>query len=280
MRFSRPFAASAAAALLLACLPASAAIVVRVGVEELTDTATLVIRGRVLESKARWTPDHATINTYVRVAVDEVLKGSAGAEVVVTCFGGTVGEHRIPVRGVPEFRKGETVVLFLWRNRRGELLPLGLNQGKFLVEKDPATGRLIARNSLKGLALVPLRPGAKLRKRPDVLPLDTLRDRVRERLRLRNSKAGGKRPGAPEKTPAGEAGAGKREEGAPGKKDAAKPGKTESAAPGGDPAPEGTETPKGAPGGKKKDPEPAPEGKKAPPPRKPAPPPEADPEKE
>ncbi|MHC4470282.1 MAG: hypothetical protein ACYS99_04895 [Planctomycetota bacterium] len=167
---------------------ATSAIVLRVTVEDLADKATVIVSGEVIESKARWTDDHSTINTYVRIAVSNVHKGEAGAEVVVTCQGGAVGDEKVPVEGVPEFTAGEQVLVFLWKNSRGDLLPLGMNQGKFLIEKDPETGEVMARNSLKGLCFARIgssKSSGPSLKKADVLALADLERRVRDRLAKR-----------------------------------------------------------------------------------------------
>lgn len=190
MRISRFLLATLAVC--LAAGTAAGAIVLRVTVEELAEKATLVIEGEVLEAKARWSDDGSTINTYVRVRVDEVLKGQAAGEVTITCPGGAVGEDKVDAHGVPGFEVGEKVVVFLWKNKLGDLLPLGLRQGKFRLEKDPETGKTMARNSLKGLTFA-VRGEAERKKvmsrKADVLPLADLRRRVRERVVLVEKKA-------------------------------------------------------------------------------------------
>jgi hypothetical protein len=186
MRFPR-FVPISAFILFLFAGSAGATLVVRATPEDLTEKATIIVRGEVLESKSRWTDDDRTINTYVRIRVEETLKGDAGSEVVVTCPGGTVGNSKVGVHGVPKFTSGEKVVVFGWRNKHGDLLPLGLNQGKFRIETDAGTGVEMAQNSLEGLALVSSRPAKdeasrKALREPDRLPLSDLRKRIHTRL--------------------------------------------------------------------------------------------------
>jgi hypothetical protein len=176
--------------LLLVAVPAHATIVIRAGVEDLTDKATVVVRGEVTHVESLWNEAHTTIQTKARIRVAAVLKGEAGAEIVATFPGGQVGEDRMKVSGVPAFEKGEEVVIFLWKNRDGDYLPLGLNQGKFRIETDPRTGERTAKNSLKGLSFVVARdrkpstvPATEAAEpRPDAMPVATLERRIRDRL--------------------------------------------------------------------------------------------------
>jgi hypothetical protein len=170
-------------ALALLAQSAAATIVLRVTVEDLAEKATLIVSGEVTEASARWTDDRATINTYVQIRVDKVVKGQADGTVEVTCPGGAVGDKRVAVEGVPKFTVGEQVFVFLWKNKRGEMLPLGLNQGKFLIEKDPDSGELMAKNSLEGLCFARRGTiGKAASSKPDRLELADLERRVRERL--------------------------------------------------------------------------------------------------
>jgi len=182
---------------------AQAAIVLRVDVNDLTDTATVVVRGEVLDVHSKWNEDETTIHTLVTLRVDRVLKGKAGKEITITCAGGRVGEKRIPVSGVPTFVKGERAVVFLWKNGRGEFIPLGMNQGKFRIEKDAKTGSETARNSLEGLALVGAPDGRGERRRvkrtADSYGLSDLEKRVTDRVEAARKAAEAKKKKAVEK---------------------------------------------------------------------------------
>ena len=55
-------------------------------------------------------------------------------------LGGRVGHMDSHVDGVPRFRPGEEVYLFLWREREGPYGVLGWAQGTFRIEHNPHTG--------------------------------------------------------------------------------------------------------------------------------------------
>lgn len=109
----------------------------RWSLEELSQFATLVVRGEVLEVSARWDPDVEAIYTYATVAVDETWKGDlASRSVVVKLLGGRIDDLELRVTGSPELRAGEQVVLFLEvRPRDGTLYPVGLSQGVFRLDR-------------------------------------------------------------------------------------------------------------------------------------------------
>ena len=167
---------------------ANAAIVVRADVNSLTDTSTVVVRGEVLSVVTKWTDDKSAIHTLVTLRVHSVLKGQAAKEITVTCYGGEIGNTRVPVLGMPKFVKGERVVVFLWKNGHGDLIPNGFNQGKFRIEKDEKTGKETAKNSLDGLAFRPV-ADAKSRRKPlkrtvDVYALPDLEKKVKDRVEV------------------------------------------------------------------------------------------------
>lgn len=167
---------------------AQATIILRADVNDLTDTATVVVRGEVLSVESKWTEDESgkTIQTLAVLRVDRVLKGTAGKEITVTCPGGAVGRSEVRVAGTPKFKKGEKVVVFLWKNRYGDYLPLGMNQGKFRIEKDAKSGEERAKNSLEGLALVGAPDGRggqrKVKKTADNFSLPALEKRITDRV--------------------------------------------------------------------------------------------------
>ena len=119
-------------------------------VAELEAESDLVLHGRV-RAIATSRNQSGRIISRVRVEPIEVWKGTAPESgVVVTLAGGVLGTCRVVVDGQPEYRPGEEVVLFLKRNPLGEAVTVGLAQGKFEVETDPATGRPHAQNLFFG----------------------------------------------------------------------------------------------------------------------------------
>jgi hypothetical protein len=96
---------------LLAGAAAHATTLVCMTVREMTHAAELVVRARCVEGMAKW--DAGEIWTFTTFEIEEAWKGSPPRQIVVRLLGGTTAELTSSVDGVPRFRAGEEVVLFL-----------------------------------------------------------------------------------------------------------------------------------------------------------------------
>lgn len=110
------------------------AITIKMSVEELTNEATTIIRGTVLDLRSHWNKERTHIVTDVTISAQEYIKGYEGGEIIIQVPGGTVGELGEWVEDVPTFEKGQEVILFLGDNEY--FRAVGWHQGKFTVEKD------------------------------------------------------------------------------------------------------------------------------------------------
>jgi len=140
--------------LLLAGL-ASAAVVVRLPLPDLVSRSELILEGRCLSVRSERDPE-GLILTVVSVLVDRGYRGTdPGQRVEFRLPGGEVGDDGLVVPGVPTFREGEEVFLFLTPpSPRGVRLPVGLAQGKLRIVRDPGTGERRLERSLAGVDLV------------------------------------------------------------------------------------------------------------------------------
>ena len=134
--------------------PAAASVALRAEVEDLAETASVVADAVVLDHSASLDPAAGAISTSYRVRVTAALAGEVSGEIVVRVPGGRVGTVTQEMLGAPELEDGARVVLFLGPQADGARAVIGLNQGAFRVETDPATGAARCRNSLDGLSLV------------------------------------------------------------------------------------------------------------------------------
>ena len=94
---------------------ANATTLVRLPFEDLAQQSTAVARLRCLGSESRW--DGREIWTETRFEVLELDKGLLPGLVTVRMLGGRSGHLHSRVDGVPMFRSGEEVYLFLWRRQ-------------------------------------------------------------------------------------------------------------------------------------------------------------------
>ncbi len=167
------------ALLLLAALAtrAGATQVVRSTPEELARGADLVLRGRVESVRPLWNDAHTRILTEVAVSVDQSFKGRGSGLVRVVQMGGQLDGVRMTVAGALAWRPGEDVLLMLERSLPDRYRVAGFTQGKYTIERDPATGVEVARAA--GLAgAEPAGGVATQAASPARLPLDDLLARL------------------------------------------------------------------------------------------------------
>jgi hypothetical protein len=121
---------------------AGATTVVPMNLVDLSASASEVVVGKVIRSKAIPTYDKAgrvlSVSSEIRIAVDRYLKSRTGGEtgspyVTLYEYGGVVGDTTIRVSDAPEYIPGENVLLFLKASSRGLNRTLGLYQGKFSI---------------------------------------------------------------------------------------------------------------------------------------------------
>src|SRR5580698_1807744 len=113
-----------------ACCSAGAATLQQLSLDQITQSATAIVRARVTGSSASFTG--STIYTHYKLQVSEVWKGSGATEVVLP--GGVAGGYRQSFPGVPVLNTGAEYVLFLWRSGSTGITHLvGLTQGLFNV---------------------------------------------------------------------------------------------------------------------------------------------------
>jgi hypothetical protein len=100
------------------------------------------------ESHGRWAPG-GWIETVTELHIDEAIKGSvvAGETIHVTELGGVVGEIGYAVAGSPRYAPGQSVLLFLETNDRGEWVTKNMAVGKFDRVEDLRGRRLLVRDA-------------------------------------------------------------------------------------------------------------------------------------
>jgi hypothetical protein len=112
--------------------------------EELVEQAETIFLGKCVSIKSEWNEEGTRIYTYITVAPERPLKGGiVPQQVTIRQLGGEVGDIGMRVEGTSVFEEGEETLLFLERGHKGFHRVLGLNQGKFSIETDEASGRKI-----------------------------------------------------------------------------------------------------------------------------------------
>jgi hypothetical protein len=135
------FAIGLLLALFLAGLGAAAASATTMGLEQLVQASTDIVRGHVASQESRWNEANTQIVTLTTIVVNARIKGRAPATVVVEQPGGTVGNMRSDATGSARFQEGGDYVLFL---EPAKLTPsrrvvVGMIQGAYRIYRDTTT---------------------------------------------------------------------------------------------------------------------------------------------
>jgi len=151
--FARWRVAMAAAILtMLAALAVTAAAttLARMSVAQMSRAAQVIVRAQCEANATGW--DTGEIWTFTTFEVEEVWRGEASAQISVRLLGGRAGNVTSSVAGIPRFRPGEEVVLFLERTERGDFSIVSWEQGTFRIRRDIGTGGESATQDTAALA--------------------------------------------------------------------------------------------------------------------------------
>jgi hypothetical protein len=119
---------------------ANATTVIPPNFDELVSRAEVIFEGEVTGVQSQWIGEGAEhrIVTFVTFKVDEALKGNPGGSYSIRMLGGTVDGRTMEVTDAPKFKLGDHDVLFV-ENNGSQFIPLvGIQHGRFRVEKDQA----------------------------------------------------------------------------------------------------------------------------------------------
>ena len=110
--------------------------------DELVGRAEIIFEGEVTGLQSQWIGEGAKhrIVTFVTFKVDDALKGAPGTTYSMRMLGGTVDGRTMEVTDAPKFKVGDRDFLFV-ENNGSQFIPLvGIQHGRFRVQKD-LTGR-------------------------------------------------------------------------------------------------------------------------------------------
>jgi len=151
-RFSLLLAVAVVA--LLCSQAAFATTVQKLSLQDLTKRSESIVMARVTDAVSAWDAGHKEIYTTYTLQILNAVKGRKGESVVtIRQIGGTVDNIASIVPGMPSFKRGEQVVVFLTqKDAAGYPWVMGLQQGKYtVVEKD---GAKFVRNDLADTELM------------------------------------------------------------------------------------------------------------------------------
>jgi len=119
-----------------------AIVVLPISEQELTRRATVIVTGEVEDVTSSFDQGHNSIDTYIKLNVTRVLKGSIEDDALtIRQPGGTVGDQTVTVPGSPTFELGDEVLVFAGPlGQSGYYGILGNYYGKYNIELEPSTG--------------------------------------------------------------------------------------------------------------------------------------------
>jgi len=143
---------------------------------ELVSTADSIVQGRVDAIEARY--ENKMVYSYVSVTVDDPIKGGRRRTVLLRHMGGQVGAKLVWVAGMPQFKQGDQVIVFLRDRRDGTFDVLGLNQGKYDIVGNNAVSHL------SGISVMDPKTGRMSEAGfMDKAPVESFKAKIRELMR-------------------------------------------------------------------------------------------------
>jgi len=149
----------------------------------MTERAARIFSGRCVRTDVEFDPAVGARVTVATFRVDRGVKGTPERTVTVRMLGDVTGDRpEGDTAGVPAFRVGEEVVLFLYgESALGLTAPVGLGQGRFEIVEDKQ-GRKIALNDLGNKNLFRTQGHPKPARPSEALDPASLLDLVEQKL--------------------------------------------------------------------------------------------------
>jgi len=110
---------------------------------KLTKESKWVHIGEITSMWSSWDPQRRMVYTYVKMRVNETLKGGQATEVLIRQPGGKANGYGMVVHGMASFSRGEKALVFLKEDDDGAPSIVGMAQGKFRIFRNQ-TGEEVA----------------------------------------------------------------------------------------------------------------------------------------
>lgn len=115
----------------------------KLSLDDMIQKSNAIVRGKVVGSYAAFRG--SMLFTHYRVEVAERLKGGLSGTIEVSVPGGMLGNVRQVIPGAPRMEAGAEYAIFVYTNRSGLNLVIGLCQGLFDLRANGAGDWILAR---------------------------------------------------------------------------------------------------------------------------------------
>ena len=112
--------------------------------QKLTKESKSIQVGEVVTKWSSYDPERRMTYTYVKLKINQTLKGVPQKETLLRIPGGEADGIRTVVHGVANFRLKEKALVFVNQAPDGAPEVVGMTQGKFNIHKDLVTGEEMA----------------------------------------------------------------------------------------------------------------------------------------
>jgi hypothetical protein len=136
--------------------PALGTVMVEVPLDRMISDADAIIVGSVESHRTDRAVENGrqAVYTATRVRVQTWLKGHGGSTTEIVERGGSWQGIESRVAGVPEYREGDEVVVFLFRDPLGRYRTYGMLQGRFFVRSGIGGAPPVVERPVHGAAFV------------------------------------------------------------------------------------------------------------------------------
>jgi hypothetical protein len=114
----------------------------RLSISQMSQAAGAIVRAQCVANTV--VEVSGEIWTLTTIDVRETWRGAVPARITVRLLGGTTRNLTSHVAGIPRFRPGEQVILFLAGTKHGDFSVVSWQQGTFRIQRDRGTGEEIA----------------------------------------------------------------------------------------------------------------------------------------
>ena len=159
---------------ILAVAGSAGAQVISMSFVEMVSAADTIVVAEAIDSRAEWvtTGSSRVIVTHITFRVTDTFKGVQRVLLPLEFLGGTVGDRRHQVSGVPTFEIGDRAVLFVSGTRAASPI-VGHNQGRFPINIAPDGTEYVTLPSRRAFSAVS-QIGAPITVSPVAIPTMTL----------------------------------------------------------------------------------------------------------